>query len=346
MPRDEVVWLLAGAAIAAVVAYVVYSFVGAIVVGIFLYYAVRPVERWLDSRVDHPDVTASVALLVMGGPMLLVLGYGALVAVRELHQLLTQSGLGQYEAMLQPYLNVASLTDPGTWTQFAEHNVGLISTYAAATFTWGVRLFVMVLVAFYLLRDDRKLGEWFRSTFEGVNGVVSFMEGVDADLTTIYTGNLITIGVTGLIAAVTYYGLDLVAPAGTGVAFPILLGLVTGVMTLLPVLGMKIVYVPYVGYLLVRSLQGPVPLWYPIAFFAVVFVVVDTVPDLFIRSYISKGDLHMGLMVLAYVLGSIAFGWYGIFLGPIVLVVAIHFAKSILPHLVHDRHVYVDSDVD
>jgi len=56
----------------------------------------------------------------------------------------------------------------------------------------------------------------------------TFVEQVDADLTTIYTGNLITIGASGLLAVSTYYVLDIIAPAGTGVQFPFLLGLLTG----------------------------------------------------------------------------------------------------------------------
>ena len=38
----------------------------------------------------------------------------------------------------------------------------------------------------------------------------------------------------------------------------------------------------------------------------------------------------MGLVLLGYVLGVMAFGWYGLFLGPLV-VVAVHFAHPIFP---------------
>jgi len=45
----------------------------------------------------------------------------------------------------------------------------------------------------------------------------------------------------------------------------------------------------------------------------------------------------MGLMVLTYVLGAVAFGWYGVFFGPIVLVSLLHFARSVVPNLLADR---------
>ena len=89
------------------------------------------------------------------------------------------------------------------------------------------------------------------------------------------------------------------------------------------------------AYLLAISLTGDsLSLWVPVAFFVLTFVVVDAFPDIVIRTYVSKGHINMGLMLLAYVLGTIAFGWYGLFLGPLVLVVFIHFVRRVLPNLV------------
>jgi len=345
LTRGQVAWTVAGFGIGVVVAVMLYSFVGAIVVGIFLYYAVRPVDRWLDTYSDHPTINATLTLLAVGLPVLSILGYGALVGVRELNQLLGVTGLQQYRSALQPYLDLAALTESGRLVDLFRSRIGLLVGYANAVFTWLLRLFVATVIAFYLLRDDQRLSGWFRSTFEDTPGVVSFADNVDADLTTIYTGNLITIGITALIALLVYSGLDFIAPAGTGIAFPLLLGLLTGVFTIIPVLGIKLIYFPYTAYLFVTALRSEtVPVWFPVVFFLVVLVVVDSIPDFFIRSYVSKGDLHMGLVLLAYVFGTVAFGWYGLFLGPIVLVVTIHFLRSILPNLVAARRVRIQQE--
>lgn len=47
-----------------------------------------------------------------------------------------------------------------------------------------------------------------------------------------------------------FYGSNFVAPPGTGIRFPVLLGLLIGDATLIPAVGMKIVYFPYTAYLL------------------------------------------------------------------------------------------------
>jgi hypothetical protein len=53
-----------------------------------------------------------------------------------------------------------------------------------------------------------------------------------------------------------------------------------------------------------------------------------------VRPYVSGRDLHLGLIILAYVFGPLVWGWYGLFLGPMVLVLGVHFGRLVLPELV------------
>lgn len=336
--RGTVFWSIFGVVVTVLAGYVVYSFFGAVVVGVFLYYGLRPVYKHLDERLEHPDLTATITLLVVGLPLLLVLGYAALLGMRQADQFLQSENLYQVRTLLKPYVDLAALTSQQRLVDLLRNSASPVLSVVSSGFTWTLRLFVILTVAFYLLRDDHKIARWFRRTFDGRGGIVPFMEGIDDDLTTIYTGNLITIGISGAIAVIVYYALDFLAPGGTGVAVPLLLGLLTGVATLIPAVGMKLVYFPYTGYLIWQSLQRQEPpLWFPAVFFLAVLVFVDSIPDFFIRSYLSKGSLNMGLMLLTYVLGAVAFGWYGVFFGPIVLVFFLHFTRRVLPNLL-DRH--------
>ena len=321
--------------VVALTGYLLLTFFGSVVVGLFLYYAARPVYRRVEARGHRSDVAAMATLLVVGVPMLLVVVYTGLVAVRELGALLEGNQLDAYRALLRPYVNIAAFTRPAQAAELVRENADVLASSVGAVFVVLVRLFVVLTVAFYLLRDDDEAAAWYRRTFGGVDGAVSFLEGVDGDLSTVYVGNVITVAVTAALAGAVFLGFNLVAPSDAGIGRPLLLALLVGVCTLLPVLGIKAVYVPYAGYLLVRSLTGDgVPLWVPVVFFAVTAVVVDTIPDVFIRSYVSKGNINMGLMLLSYVFGTFAFGWYGLFFGPVVLVVFTNFARRVLPNLV------------
>jgi predicted PurR-regulated permease PerM len=77
----------------------------------------------------------------------------------------------------------------------------------------------------------------------------------------------------------------------------------------------------------------------PIAFAALSFVVVDTIPDLILRPYVSGRNLHVGLVMFAYIFGPLLFGWYGIFLGPMLLVFVVHFTRLVLPELISGTEI-------
>jgi hypothetical protein len=74
-------------------------------------------------------------------------------------------------------------------------------------------------------------------------------------------------------------------------------------------------------------------------FALVSFVVVDTIPDLVLRPYVSGRSLHVGSVMIAYTFGPLLFGWYGIFLMPMLLVLVFHFARLVLPELVQGREI-------
>lgn len=332
--RARAAWAALGLVVAGLVGFVLGAFVGALSVGVFLYYAVRPAASAIEDRLGRDDLAAGLALGFVGVPILAILGYAALVLASALDRVLAQTDLARVRSLLAPYVDVASLTEPQALVGLLGGRLGAVASYLGLVTMWGGRLFVAITVAYYLLRDGDRIGEWYRSTFGDSPGAVAFAENVDTDLRTVYTGNLLVIGATAAVATAVYAALGAIAPPGLAIRFPLLLGLVTGIFTLVPVVGIKLVWVPYALSLFARSLTGAAGLWFPVVFVVVTFVLVDFVPDVFVRSYLSKGSLHMGVLLLTYVLASIAFGWYGIFLGPILVVVAIHFAREILPALV------------
>lgn len=224
----------------------------------------RPLRRRRWIRIDGVTV---------GIPIVLILLYALLTGVRELDVFLRQSGLEQFRSALQPYVDVASMTDPSWLVDLLRGNTGQVVSVVPVASIRLVRLFVALVVAFYLLRDDRVVARWFRDVFEDNPSVVAFAEGIDDDLTMIYTGNLLTIVATGLVAVVTFYAFDLLAGSDL-IAHPLLLGMLVGVATLVPVVGIKLVYVPYTAVLVFRSVAvGAIPVWIPVVFFVLVLVV-------------------------------------------------------------------------
>ncbi|ESP87527.1 AI-2E family transporter [Candidatus Halobonum tyrrellensis] len=349
--RSRVAWWLVVALLAAVVAYVLYAFVGVFLLGLFVYYATRPIYRQIARRSSSPTLTAAGALVAIALPILLLMGYTVLVGVDQLQGLLADSPA--YVEFLQPYLGETVITsDLGSLvsslpSQLSEVSAGSVSSvvgaaasYVSALAAGLIYLFVVLALAFFLLRDDQRAAAWFRSLVGRDSTAHAYATAVDRDLQTLYFGNILTAFAIAIVAAITYNAVDLVAPAS--IAFPAatLLGLLTGVGSLIPVVGIKVVYVPIGLYLGVQAaLDDPALLWFPVLFLVVAFVVVDTVPELVLRPYISGRGLHVGMVMFAYILGPVLFGWYGLFLAPLLLVLVVQAARLVLPDLVRGGEV-------
>jgi predicted PurR-regulated permease PerM len=347
--RTRATWWAVGGLLAAVVCFVVYSFVGTFVFGVFVYYATRPIYRRLRRRIYPPSLAAAVAILALAFPALALATYALLVAARELMRLTDGAALDPAQYLgLDPDL-VARLSDPSRLAeldlqQYLDANaaasvLGSLQSAVDSLAVLGVaavHLFVILALAFYLLRDDHRLARWTMSRFGDDRGVLAeFLRAVDTDFKNIFFGNILNAILTGTIGVIAYLVLNEVAPAGHPVPAPALVGLLAGVASLIPVVGMKLVYVPVALYMTLRAVVAgdPNALWFVLTFASVSFVVVDTIPDLVLRPYVSGRTLHVGAVMLAYTLGPLLFGWYGIFLLPMLLVVTVQFARVVLPEL-------------
>jgi len=342
--RGRSVWWLAAIVLAAVLVYVLYAFAGTFVFGFFLYYATRPVYRRLKRHVGPPTVAATVSLLILALPALLLAAYTAAVGLQELNAIIDAQGsqLGGIEAVLEPYLDVSeAVEDPRSLLGEPSVQAALgtlsenVSDYLGLLAGGFIHLFAMITIAFYLLRDDHRLASWFRRRFADDGGVLeAYADAVDRDFAHIFFGNIVFAFITGVVAVVSYNALDLLSPAGLGIPYPTLLGMLTGAASLIPVVGIKLVWIPMAGWLAFLSTQGDAGFLFVLVFVAVAGVVVDFIPDLVVRPYVSGRDLHLGLIILAYVFGPLVWGWYGLFLGPMVLVLVVHFGRLVLPELV------------
>lgn len=343
---ERVLWWVFGAVLAAVLGYVLYDFLGTIVFGLFIYYATRPVYHRIQDRIGSRSVSAAVALVTLAVPFVLLLAYTTAVAVAELSALLVSLDAGQYESLLGPYMDVSELvTDPQDllsnpdiqeYIGIAIENAGI---YLGLLGTVFLHLLVVLTLSYYLLKDDHRLSGWILETFGDERGVLeTYSREVDRDFQIVFFGNILNAFITGIVGALVFNALNVWAPVGLAVPSPTLVGVLCGAASLIPVVGMKLVYVPVGGYLLARAVTTAPgdSVWFPITVLAVAAVMVDFIPDMIIRPYVSGRNLHLGTVILAYILGPLVFGWYGLFLGPMLLIVTVHFVREVLPVLIED----------
>lgn len=347
--RSRLGWLALGTVLAAVVAYVTVSFIGTVILGLFVYYSTRPIYDRVRERLPGDTVAAAVSLFLLALPALALVGYTGVVAYREARLVagiqLPKLNNALFGAVVDPEVLYQRGLEEYLSTDQLQVIMDAFVSAADTLIAVGVILiqaFVVLALAFYLLRDGRKLSDWFVTSFGDDQEVLpEFLRAVDQSLESVFFGNILNALVTGALGALLFSLLNIVAPAGTEIPAAALTGLLTGVASLIPVVGMKLVYVPLSVYIGAQSVigAGVESLWFVAVFFAVAFVFVDTIPDLVLRPYVSGRNLHVGTLMLAYTLGPLLFGWYGLFLMPVLLIFVFHFARIVLPELVAGQRV-------
>jgi len=215
---------------------------------------------------------------------------------------------------------------------FTSQHVSLLTTLVSGFF---LNLFIVIIVTYYLLVDGRRIRAWLLR-FDDDAIIREYLEAADEELESVLLGNLLNVIAISLIAIAAFIGYNALVPAAVEVPYPTLAGTLTGIASLIPVVGMKIVYLPLTVIAGLPVLIGGADqglLVYIVGFLLVAAVVVDTIPDLVLRPLLSGENTHVGLLMLAYTLGPVVLGFYGLFFAPIVLVVGLTFADTALPQL-------------
>ncbi len=333
-------WAALGLALALILAWVTLTFLGTVVFGVFLYYATRPAYRRIRPRVGQRSISALLSLLALALPLIILVAYTAAIALQELSALAETIDFGPYASTIEPYLNVSTVVDnprsaldqpgdPEAILEVLQSALGYLGVIGSGLLS----LFVALSIAFYLLRDSHQLSQYSALVADERGTLEAYGRAVDKSLSNVFFGNILNALLTGVIAALAFSLVNLLAPTGLAIPSPALVGVLAGAGSLIPVVGMKIVYVPLVVYLGGRAVVEGTGFEFVVIVAAVAVVIVDLIPDFVLRPYVSGRGLHTGAVMVAYILGPLLFGWYGLFLGPLILVLVAHFVRLVLPEL-------------
>jgi predicted PurR-regulated permease PerM len=331
-----------------VTAYVIEAFIAVVVFSVFLYYSVRPIHRFLRRFGLPRRLRAALSILLFGIPFVVLLGYTIAIVVIEVQsfvqaydiqdQLLQQS----LEELDVAALDLDELQEIVT-TAGAQGSLfaALFSLSGALSFVSSafVQLLILVVLTYYMLVDGPRLKEWVLETFDRTGIVRRYVEETDPELSMTLFGNIVNVFVTTIVAVITFFTYNFFAPAPVQVPFPGLLGALAGIGSLIPVIGIKLVYLPvtvFLGAAAVAGGGGPLLLFVGI-FLVVSGIFVDFIPDFFIRALISGDKTHTGMLIVCYIVGPAVFGFYGLFLLPILLILFINANRILLPYVLYGR---------
>lgn len=281
-----------------------------------------PLQRWLESKVKHPNMAAAISVVVAA---VIVVVPATFVAQRivgeaakgaETIQTIVESGA--WRGALEANPRIAPVA---RWIERQFDLPGMVDTAtswltnSAASFVRGsvLQLIGMVLIfymLFYFLRDRRAALESLRSLspLSEANMTRLFDDVSDTVHATLY-GTFAVAVVQGTLGGLMFWWLGLPAP--------LLWGIVMALLAVVPVLGAFIIWIPAAILLL---LQGDwdkallLTLWGGI--------VVGGIDNLLYPILVGRRlRMHTVLAFIAIVGGLIVFGPSGLILGPVVFTV-------------------------
>jgi predicted PurR-regulated permease PerM len=194
----------------------------------------------------------------------------------------------------------------------------LVFTAALATgaFNFLADYVTMVLVLFFLLRDSKYFAERVREISPLSDAEENlFVDRFRTVARATVVGTLATSAVQGVLSGFIFLVL--------GLSNPIMWGSLTALISLVPVAGTALVWVPWTIYLLATGSVVK----------AIIFLVLQVVAvggaDNILRPMLMEGKMKMHTLVIFFsLLGGISyFGILGIFIGPLVFAIAIAFME-------------------
>lgn len=315
MNRTRAFFLLVLATVAVLSLLVALPYAQYILLGVLLAYVLRPLHRRLAPQVG-PRISAGMLIVATVFAVLLPVFALVSVVVGQALSLLAAVRNGELdyalvERSVQAYLGVdinlrelvLSLTVDARAALF-DNALELFGGFSNAT----VGLAVLLFVLYYLLKDGHRLLAWLRHVSPLPADVQDeLLATLDRLMWAVLVGNVLVAVVQGVLTGIGF--------AIVGLPSVLFWTVMTTALSLLPLIGASVVWLPAGVYLLVTGdvVAG--------AFILVYGAVVVSLSDNYLRPLIGghEARLNPGLFIVGIFGGIAAFGFVGLFYGPIVL---------------------------
>jgi predicted PurR-regulated permease PerM len=187
-----------------------------------------------------------------------------------------------------------------------------VSGLAKNTFDLVTDFLIMLFTLFFFFRDGQRLYDVFYDAVPiDEDHKAAIFDRLTQTMIAVVRGTLLTALAQGVAAGVTYWALS--------VPFPVFLGSVSALLSLLPFGGTALVWVPVATYLFWTA-----PLWKGIVMIAVGVGLIGLMDNFLQPLLVGSGaDLPVLFLFFASIGGLAYFGFIGLFLGPILLGIAI-----------------------
>lgn len=288
-----------------------------IVLGAILAFIVRPVAFKLQSKLKYSSLSIILAMVIILIPLILLVGYLTYELSSVASAILSSSSAAGAKTSIISLINYLPVnTNPeAIYQQISssfETIVSFIASYAMSFFgkfaNLTLDLFILVCSVFYFVRDGDNFLTFIRSFvpkddlgfFDDVVGSVKDV------LKSIFYGHFLTAGIIGIFGCIGYSLL--------GYQFGIFLGVLTGILQLIPIFGPWPIYWTL---FFIDIISGN----YVRAIIVLFFGFFLSSIDMYIRPALSShyADIHPLILLVGFLAGPLVYGIVGFIVGPLIL---------------------------
>lgn len=315
--------------------YLIYPIISGILGGLIFSYAFFPVYNYINSKLNRRGLSAALTTLFISAPFLITILYGFYKAVEQLNyvtQILKKENITTIfdflglDVKASPFYGVISETFP----QIINISDFFSSILGELPLTL-MNVVVLFLSLFYFLSEREKVEGYFEKIIPDVyrKEIIDILGPTKTVINGLIYANVMSAMIISLLATI---GFLLVR-----VPYSFLLGLLTGLAALLPVVGPWTVFVP-VGfyYLLVGDMiRGLIILTYGVIFLFILYNFY-----IFPKLGGNKAQLHPFIVLVSFLGGAYMFGALGLLYGPIILGLLKGLMEGILKKSINKRKLF------
>lgn len=312
-----------------------------ILLGAMIAYGVRPVAGKIQAKLKYPSISIILAMIVVVIPLMLLFAYVFWELSNFYAMFIASSAGGSSVSIEHGIANIVNSLPVDI--QFTASNLlNSISLYlqqGLSTLLQSVvtlvkelsnvilQLFVLFCSIYYFARDGDRVWEYlfafvpeahkdfFDKTIDEIANV----------LKSIFFGHFLTAIIIGIMGGIGYYFL--------GYQFAVLLGVITGILQLIPVFGPWPIYWGLAAYDV--FVTGNIVQ----AILTLIWGFVLSLSDMYIRPALAGkyADIHALILLVGFMAGPYVFGIVGFILGPLILGITFAVIKSLKQELENDK---------
>ena len=312
-----------------------------ILLGAMIAYGVRPVAGKIQAKLKYPSISIILAMIVVVIPLMLLFAYVFWELSNFYAMFIASSAGGSSVSIEHGIANIVNSLPVDI--QFTASNLlNSISLYlqqGLSTLLQSVvtlvkelsnvilQLFVLFCSIYYFARDGDRVWEYlfafvpeahkdfFDKTIDEIANV----------LKSIFFGHFLTAIIIGIMGGIGYYFL--------GYQFAVLLGVITGILQLIPVFGPWPIYWGLAAYDI--FVTGNIVQ----AILTLIWGFVLSLSDMYIRPALAGkyADIHALILLVGFMAGPYVFGIVGFILGPLILGITFAVIKSLKQELENDK---------